>query len=178
MSLSKELRYQKGIAKALNVLGDIYFLRNELAQSKENYQEAIELSRSIDNKPVLGMSLVEQGFVTVKLKDVAYAKIILEEVKEIVNTLDNPDLRFRSKVLESQVMVLQDKKEVAIALLEAQLSIVLTIEEEATIQYELFKLKPSGNIHQQKAFELYESLFKKIPKFLFKQRIDELNPNT
>jgi tetratricopeptide (TPR) repeat protein/class 3 adenylate cyclase len=177
MSLSKELGYLKGVAKALNVLGDIYFLRKDLEQSLEHYQKAVELSRSIDNIPVLGMSLVEQGFVFVKLKESEKALAVLTKVEGIADNLDNPDLRFGAVILKAEVLALQGGKEEAVQLLESKLSGVLSREEEAAIHYELFKLNITGNIHQKKAFELYESLYEKIPKFLFKQRIDELNPS-
>ncbi|MFK7809130.1 MAG: tetratricopeptide repeat protein, partial [Saprospiraceae bacterium] len=178
MDLSKDLGYQKGVAKALNNLGDIYYFKKEYPAALENYEGAIQISRSIENMPVLGMSLVEQGFVYTKLKDVERSAERLREVKEIAENLDNPDLRFNAKILEAQVLELQNKKEDAIALLENVLKKVETPEEEATVHYELFELNPTkGNIHQQKAFDLYEVLYKKIPKFLFKQRIEELNPS-
>lgn len=176
MSLSRDLGYLKGVAKALNVLGDIYFVRKDFEQSLEHYQEAVELSRSIDNIPVLGMSLVEQGFVFVRLKESGKAKEVLTKVEEIVDTLDNPDLKFGAVILKAEVLGLQGKTEKAVQLLEAKLTEVLSQEEEAAVHYELFKLDRSDNIHLKKAFDLYESLYEKIPKFLFKQRIDELNP--
>ncbi len=174
MTLSQQLGYQKGVAKALNALGDIAYHKKEYDKAIDFYQESNELVRSIDNVPILSSGLVELGFAYAKTNAIDLAEACLLEAKDLIDSLDKHDLRFQLHLLEVEILGLKGAKKEAMSILERLLTAVNGPEEEADIYYELSKLEPKGNIHRRKAFDLYQSLYHTIPKFLFRQRIQEL----
>jgi hypothetical protein len=63
LTLSRELNYKKGIAKALNTLGDTWFFQRRSSSAQHQYyNEAIEYAREMGNRLVLGHSLIEKGY--------------------------------------------------------------------------------------------------------------------
>jgi tetratricopeptide (TPR) repeat protein len=52
LMISEELGYQKGIAKAVNTLGDVFFLTGNYQRSLHFYDRAIDVTRKIGNKLV------------------------------------------------------------------------------------------------------------------------------
>ena len=69
--------YKKGIAKAVNTLGDIYYYKDQFEISVNYYDLAIEVTRQINNRLVLGSSLIEKGKPLVAQKKIKAAKIDL-----------------------------------------------------------------------------------------------------
>lgn len=176
LELCEELGYQKGIAKAVNTLGDIYFFRKEYDKSVIHYQRAIDVSRNIDNLLVLGMSLAEQGEVYIEMNQPQKAKDQAAELLDIANHLNNDELEMRGKILAIKITWMEGDKETAENILTDWLaqSEGQNNETKANIHYELSKMVTSNNKHRLKALEIYKELYLKVPKHIFKLRIDEL----
>ncbi len=174
LELSEELGYQKGIAKAVNTLADIYTFQGHYDKAILNYDRAITISRKINNKLILGYSLVEKGTTLIRKGDYKEAHSIHLEALEIAETLGNPDLVFEALILAANVEFFSGRREIAVKMLNDMLTTAEGDREKAGIYYHLHKMDDQSNIHRDKAFELYQKLYKNEPYYLFKERLKEL----
>ncbi len=171
--LCEELGYQKGIAKAVNTLGDVYTLKGNFPEAEKHYLRAIEVSRNINNRLVLGYSLVELANVYIMEGSYKAAHDLHLEGMAIAEELGNPDLIFEAAILESQVNYFTGNPDGAYQILLDLSSRTRNTAEAAAVQYELHQLKPNAG-HDAKALELYLQLYVLEPKYIFKQRVEEL----
>ncbi|MEL6922505.1 MAG: tetratricopeptide repeat protein [Bacteroidota bacterium] len=174
LRLCEELGYRKGKAKAINTLGDIYAYRGDFEKSADLYQQAIDVSRAIDNKLVLGFSLAERTDVLLRLGRLEDVKDNFAEAKKIVGDLDNPDLKYEVDILSARIKQFEGQEKAAIAQLESMLQNQLNKTEEAGICYELSKLLPQNKTYLEKALKLYRMLYAETPKHLFRLRLDAM----
>ncbi|MEM1320654.1 MAG: tetratricopeptide repeat protein [Bacteroidota bacterium] len=174
LELSEELGYQKGIAKAVNTLADIYTFQGLYDKAVAYYDRAIQISRKIKNKLVLGFSLVEKGSTLILKGDYKEAHSIHLEALEIAENLGNPDLIFQALILAANVEYFAGRREIAVKMLKDMLSNTKSKSEQAAVHYHLYKMNGKGNIHRDKAFELYQALYEVEPCYLFKERLIEL----
>ena len=173
LAICRELNYQKGIAKAVNTLGDIYHHKTQSDISIKYYDLAIDVARKIDNRLVLGESLVEKGNPLLTQGKVEEAQTIQKEALKIAKRLGNPNLLFKVHLLGARVAAAsKDKKEAAFILKELLLDIQAPIQK-AALFYELYKLEKHSD-YRQNALQLYQKLYNETPQFIFKQRIQHL----
>ncbi len=177
LQLSEELGYQKGVAKAVNTLADNFTFQKKYDKAIEYYDRAIEVSRSINNRLVLCFSLVEKANVLIEQKKYKEANKLSREAIEMADELGNPDLLFEAIILAVKVAFNNGDKESALSTLEGLLGKAKNKKDAAAIHYELYQIQPLQNIHRDKALELYQQLYKSVPRFIFKERLDELNKN-
>ncbi|MFN4080983.1 MAG: tetratricopeptide repeat protein, partial [Saprospiraceae bacterium] len=170
-ALSQELNYKKGVAKALNTLGDNFFFSGDFEKSIHYYSLAIERSRELGNKLILGYSLIEKGFVHTYNKEAAPARILLEEGRDIALTLDNSDLNFGANILHAQILILENERSEAVRRLQQMLLSARNERDEAAIHFELRRVADNPIPHHIRALTLYRNLFEKTPQYLFKWRI-------
>ncbi len=174
LMLCEELGYQKGIAKAVNTLGDIFFYTQQYDRSLHYYNRAIEVTRAINNKLVLGFSLVEKGVVLVTLGQREALAPVVEEALALADALGNPDLLFEARLLQARAHILNDDNGPAITGLYALLSDDIFREQEAAVHFELARLLPERTDHRSKALVLYKALYNNTPKYLYRMRIEGL----
>lgn len=174
LMLCEELGYQKGIAKALNTLGDVFYFTQAYDRSLYYYNRAIEVTRMINNRLVLGASLAEKGLVLLALNRLEELKPVADEAQAIAEALGNPDLIFETRMLLTKQEHAHGAKEKALQSLENLLQEVAELEEEAAIYYELFLLLPEVEKYRKSALQRYESLYASTPKYLFKTRLERL----
>ena len=174
LMLCEELSYQKGIAKALNTLGDVFYFTEAYDRSLYYYNRAIEVTRMIDNKLVLGSSLYEKGLVLLALNRLEALKPVAEEAQSIAEALGNPDLIFETRMLLAKQAHAHGNREEALQSLENLLREVEELEQEAAIYYELFRLLPGVETYQKEARRRYEELYASTPKHLFQVRLEAL----
>lgn len=174
LALSRELNYKKGIAKALNTLGDTWFYKGDYLRSLGYYNEAIEYAREMGNRLVLGYSLIEKGLVQVFANDVASARQVLEEGRDIALALGNAELTFGANVLRAQVIIAEGNRPEALRQLQQLLSLARTEREEAAVHFELRRVADNPTPHHLRALTLYRALYARTPQYLYKTRIEEL----
>jgi tetratricopeptide (TPR) repeat protein/class 3 adenylate cyclase len=174
LMLCEELGYQKGIAKAVNTLGDVFYFTKQYDRSLHFYDRAIEVTRRIDNKLVLGMSLAEKGLVLLAINQLEKLPQIVNETLEIANELGNPDLLFDAQMLSIKQRIAEEQTTDAQLFLEKLLRTELSKEQEAAVHFELYRLKPEDLVHRKKAIRLYKKLYKHTPKYIYKHRLDRL----
>jgi len=174
LALSRELNYKKGIAKALNTLGDTWFFKRDYARSIRYYNEAIEYAREMGNRLVLGYSLVEKGLVHLHSGEIAAARQLLEEGRDIALALGNADLTFSSNILRSQVIIAEGNKPEALRQLQQLLALARTEREEAAVHFELRRVADNPVPHHLRAMTLYKSLYDRTPQHIYRMRLDEL----
>jgi predicted ATPase/class 3 adenylate cyclase len=175
--LSEELGYLKGVAKAVNTLADNFTFQKKYDKAVEFYDRAIEVSRSINNRLVLCFSLVEKANVLIEQKRFEEATKLSREAIEMASELGNPELLFEAVILSTKVAFNNGDKKIAIETLEDLLYEAENEKDLADTYYELYQMQPHQNIHRDKALELYQKLYKSMPRFIFKERMDELRRN-
>lgn len=174
LMLCEELGYQKGIAKAVNTLGDVFYYTKQYDRSLYYYNRAIEVTRRIKNKLVLGFSLVEKAHVLLAMENLPELEPVQRESLELAEELGNPDLLFEAKVVAAKTKHLQEHPKEAMAILLELLSYSLNKFQEAAVCFEISKILPKEERYKQRARQLYESLYAETPKYLFKMRLRQL----
>ncbi len=168
LQLCKELHYQKGIAKALNTLGDVYSFKQAYERSVNFYDQAIEVTRKIDNKLVLGTSLIEKALTLIYIQQLDEAHALQQEAQEIADQLGNQDLIFEAHRLAIRIATAKEDTDTAIQLLKSLAPQITNIRQEASVVYEWSKIDPS---YKPKALALYQQLYKETPMHLYGLRI-------
>ncbi len=174
LALCRELSYQKGIAKAVNTLGDIYYYKDQFEISVNYYDLAIEVTRQINNRLVLGSSLIEKGKPLVAQGKIKEAKDAQKEALQLAEELGNPDLVFDAKILGAKVAYSEGNLDMATEILEHLLKLEPSEKEKADIYYELYKVSGQAEKHRQHALSLYQKLYSETPQFLFRKRMQQL----
>ena len=174
LAYCRELNYKKGIAKAVNTLGDIYFYKDQFEISVNYYDLAIEVTRAINNRLVLGSSLIEKGKPLVAQGKILAAKTSQKEALKIANELGNPDLVFDAKILGARVALAENKPASATSILETLLTEERSPKEKADIYFELYRIASDNEKYRQNALTLYQSLYSETPQFLFRKRMQQL----
>ena len=174
LEISEELGYQKGIAKALNTLGDVYYFTEQYSRSLESYDQAIQVTRKISNKLVLGSSLAEKGLVLLATGQLETLPALVKEALLIAKELGNPDLLFEAQLLAIKTEIANGRVDDAKKQLTSLLQNKLNIEQQAATYFELSKLQASASNYRQKAKTIYQQLYEHTPKFIYKNRLEEL----
>lgn len=172
LSISIELGYRKGVAKALNSLGDIYYYKNDYYTSIDYYDRCITVTRNIGNKLVLGYSLVEKATVLLSINKVEKARKNQKEATDLAKELKHPDLQFDAKLISAKIDVAEGQTAKAKKGLTKLLKDESSEEQKAVLLYELYKIDPN---YQAEALAIYEKLYARTPRYVFKLRIDALN---
>ncbi|MCS6930495.1 MAG: tetratricopeptide repeat protein [Saprospiraceae bacterium] len=174
LALSRELNYKKGIAKALNTLADNWYHKGDLARALSYYTEAIEQARSMGNRLILGHSLLEKGAAELRAGNLPAARLLLEEGREIALTLGNSELIFAANLLRTQILIAEGNHQDALRQLLQLQPLARTEREQASIHYELRRVAENPQLHRLQALKLYQALYQRTPRYLFKVRIAEL----
>ncbi|PHN07437.1 adenylate/guanylate cyclase domain-containing protein [Flavilitoribacter nigricans] len=174
LMLCEELGYKKGIAKAVNTLGDVFFYTQQYERSLHFYNRAIDIARSINNRLVLGASLVEKGAVLIEMKDEQELERVRKEALRIALDLGNPDLLFDAELLDARVTFLKGNTAEAIAILNKLLRGEFDPDQSANAYFERYRIDPTDEEARKKALDLYRKLYRSTPKFIFRHRIEML----
>lgn len=174
LSISRSLGYQKGIAKAANTLGDVYYYLENYEISVQYYNYAIEVTRRIDHKLVLGLSLVEKGRSLLAWNKIQEIEPIKAEALAIAEELENPDLLFETNMLVIKLHDAQGNHDAALALIHQLLDTYSETYQQAAAYYALHLIKPDERSYGEIALQLYEQLYEETPRFVFRKRIGEL----
>jgi tetratricopeptide (TPR) repeat protein len=173
LQLSRELGYKKGIAKAVNTLGDVHYYTQQYEQSLEYYNQAIEVTREINNKLVLSSSLSEKAIVLLAMKRFQDVRDILAESTTLAEELGNPELIFEGKLLQLKLHIAEQQHDTARNILHKLLLEYPGTKERAALYYNQF-LIDRNPATLQNALQCYQELYARTPRFLYKQRIEEL----
>ncbi len=174
LMLCEELGYQKGIAKAVNTLADVFYYTRQYDRSLHFYDRAIEVTRKINNRLVLGASLVEKGVVLMELDRMENLEAIINEALHIAENLGNPDLIFDAKILAAKYEHKRGDTAKALQMLHALNAESLSPPKHAAVNFELFLLLPEDPRYRKRALELYESLYRETPRYSYKVRLQGL----
>jgi tetratricopeptide (TPR) repeat protein len=174
LALCEQLHYRKGIAKALNILGDINFFLEKFDKSLEYYNRAIATAKEIDNKILIIASLVEKGEVLLATAQTELVKEVIHEADACNLSTEHHLLHFDIELLKCKLAVVEKNEALARNLLENLQPLAKTNIELAAISYIYYKLDPSDAFHQKKSIELYQNLFAQTPKYLYQLRLKKL----
>lgn len=173
LTISRDLGYKKGTAKALNTLGDIYYFKKQYPKSLKYYDQAIKVTREINNRLVLGSSLYEKGLVLVEMKQYAKAKAVHREANEIAELLGNPELLFNVHLLHAIILWKEGKQDKAHEFLKPLFDGHVDAEKRAALLFLRYSIQKDPHTKKE-ALHLYRSLYRTTPKFIYHQRMQEL----
>ena len=174
LMLCEELGYQKGIAKAVNTLGDVFYFTKQYERSKHYYERSIVIARNIKNRLVLGASLVELGAVYIETEDFQALKEVSTEALTIGEELGNSELLFEAKVLSARCYSFDGREKEAQQLLNEA---IFSTEEKDLLAYgyfQMWRIVPEDAKAYEKALSLYKELYERTPKYIFRERLEEL----
>ena len=174
LALSEELNYRKGIAKAVNALADISMVKKDYSKAISYYNRAIEVSRLINNKLVLGESLVEKGEALIESNRIEEAQQFQREAIVMVEDLGNPDLIFKTKIFSAKLAFAMKEKEKAQQILHKLAKEYTSDFEQGNIYFWLYKITQQ-DIYKNKSLAKYQKLYVETPLYLFEERIKELS---
>lgn len=175
LMLCEALGYQKGIAKAVNTLGDVFYFLEQYDRSLYYYDRAIEVTRRINNKLVLGFSLVEKGIVLIAKGLYEELPFICQEAVALADELGNPDLTFEAQILSAKARFFLGQPGSGVAALTQLLEHSLSEDQKAAVYFELHKMDATNALYRPLALALYIKLFEATPKFSYKTRIEFLS---
>lgn len=170
---SRELGYRKGIAKAVNTLGDVHYFMGNYEKSLEYYNQAIDLTREINNKLVLGSSLSEKAIVLLSSGNLAESRKIHGEALTLATELGNPDLLLEVQLLGLQIEKEEGNGQEVLKKIRQMLPSTSGPAEKASLYFLAFEIDPNPEDHYQ-ALSLYRDLIAQTPKYLYKQRLAQL----
>lgn len=175
LMICEEIGYQKGKAKALNTLGDVFYYLEDYNRSIDFYNRAIQVTRGIGNKLVLGFSLMEKGAVLIAMgNQQEELNQTAQEALELSQALGNPDLLVESELLLARKQIHEGQADEAEKSLKNILSQDINEEQEASVYFELSRLRSDDRSFKEKALQLFEKLYEETPKYSFKRRIEDL----
>jgi len=174
LMLCEELGYQKGIAKAVNTLGDVFYYTRQYDRSLHFYNRAIEVTRKINNRLVLGTSLMEKGIVLMELGQIEGLDAIIGEALDVAEELGNPDLLFEARILVAKFEHQKGNTAQAIQMLQDIYRQQLTASQQAAINFELFQFLPEEEAYRRQALGLYQELYRATPRYSYKIRLAAL----
>lgn len=170
----KKLYYQKGIAKAHKDLAAVYLFQKKYDKALGQYSKAIDICRRINNKLVLGQCLVEKGRTLIMADRFEEATPVHLEAIELAEQLGNPELIFQSILLEAVINFHAGLRDIGDNILNDLIRQYPSDRNQADIYYEWAELYPADASYRQKAYSLYEKLYREVPKYLYKVRMEEL----
>jgi len=108
------------------------------------------------------------------LKRFDEAHALISEALRLYHEIGIPSLMFGSRLLAAKIDHALGKQAQAITLLSDLLTQAETPEQEADMHYALYECGVERETHRQAALQLYQELYAKTPKFLWKKRMTEL----
>ncbi len=172
LSLCRDINYQKGIAKSLGTLGDACLYRKEYQKALKCYLEAVDISKYIDNKRTLSYTLLQLATLYHEMGECHKAEEVLNEGRRITKELDNRELYFNMNVLNHRTGYVCSGNSKHIEALKNLLAEVKSERERGAILYSLTLMGEHG--YQAEALSIYQSIYKKTPKYLVYKRMLEL----
>jgi tetratricopeptide (TPR) repeat protein len=169
------LGYQKGVIKALNLLGDVYTHTKHYDFAVKYYEKSMFVAKRINAKLLYGLSAVELGMVFISLGENKKALKLEQEIAEIVLSVPNRQLIFEHQILKSNCLAFEKKTKVAIQLLEEMLKTEgLYPEEESIVCFELVKNNPTDEELRQKTTTLHIERYRLTGQYLYLSRLNKL----
>lgn len=178
---SQEIGSKWLVSSAFGRMGEVHYEQGNYDDALLCYDRAIVIAEEIQQGHFLSMWLLNRGETLFSLQKFEEARMITaqglqiaENIGSNITTKENEERIFQGKVLSAKIDFALGQKEEAIRHLSGML---IQTEDEAMIarlHYELWKMNGQEE-HRQVALELYRMLYKKISRFEYKKRIEELD---
>ncbi|MBI5927815.1 MAG: tetratricopeptide repeat protein [Chloroflexi bacterium] len=89
LQIARTINYQKGSARALNLMGDAYWGQGDYPKAASNCEEGLTISRAINDQRGIARALNRLGMVSAETGDYATAVKRLEESLQFVGVVDD-----------------------------------------------------------------------------------------
>lgn len=128
----------------------------------------------INNKLVLGESLVEKGETLIEAGRIKEAQTFHQEAILMIENLGNPDLIFKAKIFSAKLAFAMKKKEKAKLILQNLVKEYTSNSELGDIHFWLYQITQQ-EYDKNKSLAIYQKLYAETPLYLFEERIKELS---
>ncbi len=184
LHIEEKLGDRRSIAFKSGNIGLLYYDLGEYKIADEMLTRAEEICREIKLEKVLAMILRDRAKIALELESHESANNMIKESQSLANQIEDADEILQIRIVSYKLnFVNSEENEVRKAAkdsLEALLWKTDSDERRAEIRYELWLMhtqlddRSNSDSHRGKALKLYQESYKKIPKFEFKKRIEEL----
>ncbi len=180
LSIAEELGDVYNTRIALSNIGEVYKDQNNFTQAVAYYDRAIAIARASGGMATLATNIFNKAEVYFLQKNYSEAALLLQEWFDNLHQY-RPDILFSANVLDAKLAAVSDPL-VGINKLTDLFDTTNEDPEKAALHYELWKIKKdisqaagqTAAEHRRLALDLYNALVEQTPKYLYKNRIDEL----
>ncbi len=184
ISIAEELEDKYCNLTALGNMGNIFFELKDYENAKEHCGQAINLCREIQAKYELSHYLSAMSQTNLELKCYSIASDQCCEALKLAQELKNTEFIFQAQILSHKISFFNTEDNAAriaaIDSLNTMLEQSTEDEQCAEIHFELTSMHhilnhlDKAEQHRLEAIRLYKILYEKIPKYLFKKRLEGL----
>lgn len=167
LEISIEIGHKTQLSLAYGTMGIIYSNQNKFHEADSSFTNAIDISVQLKTKYELSGQLFARAQLYYEHEKIQEAEKFNKKALKTAEDIQRSDIIFKCKVLELKIK--RDIKGLSVLINEY----ADNLENEASIYYEMWKLE-SKESYKSKALLLYQKLYKNIPKFEYKKRIDQM----
>ena len=160
------------LSKAIAFLsiGETYMLKGIYDRAKREIKKSIDLFSKMKMYYMLSKAYYENAEISYLLGKEKQSQTLLAKTYKILQKSPRNDIKIKCEILENKLL---KNKEKAVKNLEKLLNKTDKKEEIADIYYAIFSISKDIKI-ARKTLNMYKSLYKDTPLFVFKMRINEI----
>lgn len=183
MKIAEALDEKLSIINSSLSMGKIHYYQKEYRRALEYYERAISLTNEMELWIKLPYIILQKAKIKYELKEYENALKFSQKADHLAYKMKNEVRIFECKLMKIKILFKTTinrelKIKNCIEPLEELLEQVKDEEQIAEINYELavmyseFKKKTEVEKHIKKGISLYEKLYKKTPKFEYKNKME------
>jgi tetratricopeptide (TPR) repeat protein len=142
------------------------------ARAEEYYDQAIAIARELQLKYYLCSYLHSKADLKFSQNDLPGTESLAGEALAIAREINVPDIAFRCRVLQSDILGSKDKPQ-ARRLLEGMLREFTGDFQRAELHHSLYRMTGDAG-HRDQALRLFRELYRSTPKAEYRERISEM----
>jgi tetratricopeptide (TPR) repeat protein len=174
LTISEELGYKKGISLAVYHIGIVHREQGDYETALACYDRAITIGKEAGIRPFLCGYLLAKAEVCFLQQRFDQARTLSVEGLAIAQEIGRKEQVFQGNLLVAKINFVLGQRGKAVALLSEMLAQTDKNVEQADVHYELYHWNVDPEEHRKQALTLYQGLYSKTPKSVWKKRITEL----
>ncbi len=172
-----EIGHKSTLAIWLGSIGNAYRLLAEYDLALDYYDRAIAMHQELADRFNLCETLLGKGEVLMILGDMAGARPLIAQGKQMADEIERNEIQFRARLLEARLLAKSDMGNEAGEKLKTMLSDLADSENGegfAQINYELWQIKQEPQ-YARLALDAYQAALSRVGKAEYRTRSEELS---
>lgn len=154
-------------------MANIYDELKDYLEADRLYNLAIDIDKQNNNDYHLSNVMTDYSLFLFAQKEYKKCREYYKIALKISDESEDPDQIIKLQIVSARLTGLKNIEK-AEQLLKEMFKESLSMPLQASIYYELWKLSSNAK-YKEKSFDLYQKLYKKVPKYLYKIRFQELS---